>query len=460
MKRSIILILLINIVLILAACSETDVKSSNNNEEQIVNENNGETGKDENNEEEEQPAYDENEFKRPLTNTEQMLLEREGIYSSSKFYEMDLYKKIEQLPSNLTEKDYYNEFLDLLKEDYSHEVTTLINFDDAINVELERPDESINKPINNLRYFILLDASGSMLGQINGTTKMEVAKESIEKFSKGLPADSSISLKVYGHKGSNQETDKQLSCSSTEEVYNGDFNKQLFNESLGKVQPSGWTPIALALESIKTGISENEKIVVYVVSDGIETCGGDPVNVVKELKKSGIDITVNIIGFDIDDTGQRLLKEVSDEGNGEFTNVNSKVDLDRYLRQQYELQQYNWSSWKDLGVNRSVSVSDEKKMKIVEIEKEIKNTALTEHNNLILAKEYLEKTFNESNIEFDKILSLISDRYYQILKYATDTSNSMRSNIAKNTTEKLNEYNLEGNEKVNENLSEQSNLNE
>ena len=37
-----------------------------------------------------------------------------------------------------------------------------------------------------------------------------------------------------------------------------------------------------------------------------------------------------------------------------------------------------------------------------------------------------------------KVSSLISDRYYQISKYATDTSNSIRSNITKNTTEKLN----------------------
>ena len=49
-----------------------------------------------------------------------------------------------------------------------------------------------------------------------------------------------------------------------------------------------------------------------------------------------------------------------------------------------------------------LSVSDEKKMKIVKIEKEIKNIALTEHNNLMIAQEYLERTFNESNIEFDE----------------------------------------------------------
>ena len=94
------------------------------------------------------------------------------------------------------------------------------------------------------------------------------------------------------------------------------LNKETFSESLQMVQPGGWTPIALALESIKDDAVLYDRSVIYLVSDGIETCDGDPVKIVKELKDDGINVSVNIIGFDIDDEGQKLLKEISDEGNG------------------------------------------------------------------------------------------------------------------------------------------------
>jgi len=43
--------------------------------------------------------------------------------------------------------------------------------------------------------------------------------------------------------------------------------------------------------------AENAKNVVYVVSDGIETCGGDPVKAAEELHTSNIKAVVNISGL-------------------------------------------------------------------------------------------------------------------------------------------------------------------
>ena len=431
-----------------------------NNEEQVIKDGYEAVGKEESDEEKDVLAYDETDFKRSLTNTEKMLLNHEGVLSGSHFNEIHLYNELDKLSPDLSEKESYSELLYLLKEDYSHEVKTLVNFDDAVHVGLKRPDGSMEQTINPIRYVILLDASGSMYGQVNGISKMEIAKKSIGAFAEALPSASSISLSVYGHKGTNRQKDKELSCESTEEVYSGPFNKQTFNESVKKIQPSGWTPIALALQSIKNHADSNEKLIAYVVSDGIETCGGDPVHVVKELKKSGIDITVNIIGFDMDHNGQRLLKEVSDEGNGEFRNVQSQDELDTYLRQQYELQQFEWSNWKDSGVKQAIQVSDRKKLEVTDIENNIKEIASREYKNLANAQEYLEKTFIESTDHSDGITALITDRYYTITKYATDTSKSIRSHISTNASKEIKQYNEEGNEKVNENFHNKMNVNE
>ena len=46
---------------------------------------------------------------------------------------------------------------------------------------------------------IVLDASGSMRGQIEGRTKMEIAKQAIREVLKTIPEDVRVGLRVYGH---------------------------------------------------------------------------------------------------------------------------------------------------------------------------------------------------------------------------------------------------------------------
>ena len=405
-------------------------------------------------------TYDKDDFKRPLISTEKMLLEKEGILSGSNYNEDNLLREIKQLSPNLTAQEYYEELLTLVKEDYSDGVKGLVNFDSEINVSLEKPDENVSVDINNIGYYILLDASGSMYGQVNGISKMEAAKNSIKKFAEGMPAAANISLRVYGHKGSNQEQDKELSCKSTDEVYNGLFNKETFSESLKMVQPKGWTPIALALESIKDDAVLYDRSFIYLVSDGIETCDGDPVKIVKELKDAGINVSVNIIGFDIDDEGQKLLKEISDEGNGEFTNVNSEQELDDYLRQQYELQQLNWSTWQNSGTDLVRTINDQRKVQLYEIVKDIKDKALVENNHLIKTLDGLQISHNISDDQINKLSSLINERYSLILNYATETNETILISLMNNASTKIDEYNNQANEKAEENLLKRKALNE
>ena len=449
------IILLICATFFLTACN-------NNNEEQTINKTNEIVERNENKstELENNLTYDEDDFKRPLISTEKMLLEKEGVLSGFNYNEDNLLREIKQLSPDLTAQEYYEELLTLVKEDYSDGVKGLVNFDSEINVSLEKPDENVRVDINNIGYYILLDASGSMYGQVNGISKMEAAKNSIKKFAEGMPAAANISLRVYGHKGSNQEQDKELSCKSTDEVYNGLFNKETFSESLKMVQPKGWTPIALALESIKDDAVLYDRSVIYLVSDGIETCDGDPVKIVKELKDAGINVSVNIIGFDIDDEGQKLLKEISDEGNGEFTNVNSEQELDDYLRQQYELQQLNWSTWQNSGTDLVRSINDQRKVKLSEIVKDIKDKALVENNHLIKTLGGLQISHNVSDEQINKLSSLINERYSLILNYATETSESILIILMNNASTKIDEYNNQANEKVEENSLKKKDLNE
>ncbi len=73
---------------------------------------------------------------------------------------------------------------------------------------------------------------------------------------------------------------------------------------------------------------ENTENVMYIVSDGKKACGGDPVKVAKELNQSDIKAVVNIIGFDVDDQGQRALKAAAKAGGGrEYFSARDEEDL-------------------------------------------------------------------------------------------------------------------------------------
>ena len=51
-----------------------------------------------------------------------------------------------------------------------------------------------------------------------------------------------------------------------------------------------------------------------MISDGVETCDGDPVQAAKDLHNSNLNVTVNVIGFDVDQDGRKQLKETAQAG--------------------------------------------------------------------------------------------------------------------------------------------------
>ncbi|SDC30999.1 Ca-activated chloride channel family protein [Terribacillus halophilus] len=175
---------------------------------------------------------------------------------------------------------------------------------------------------------ILLDASSSMLLDVDGRQKMKVAKDAVKRFAKTLGSSSDISLFVYGHEGSESDADKNVSCSGIEEIYaSGAYDNQKFSEAADLVEAKGWTPLAGAIEAAAEKSSSLEgKTAIYIVSDGKDTCGGDPVKAAEQAAsdESGI---VNVIGFDVDEESESQLADVAEAGRGEYFAADSAEDL-------------------------------------------------------------------------------------------------------------------------------------
>lgn len=282
-------------------------------------------------------------------------------------------------------------------------------------------------------------------------TRMEAAKEAVLEFAEQIPEEATISMRVYGHKGSGSKVDKDLSCSSTENLYNGTFDKGEFQKSLQSVQPAGWTPIGLVLEKVKEDIPANvEDVIVYVVSDGIETCDGDPVNAAKKLASDNIETVVNIIGFDVDDEGQRLLKEVASAGNGEFTYVSSERDLKEFMRAQYQQIKQDWIDWKVEGQLETIKVKQDKVQLAIDTKQSMVEKAVREKQRMEAAQNYLKKRFSEAGHPISEVYSLVSKYGASKYHYAEEKGSQAYRESVESGAKKFKEFDEEGSRKIKE----------
>jgi Mg-chelatase subunit ChlD len=116
---------------------------------------------------------------------------------------------------------------------------------------------------------ILLDASGSM----RDNNKMVKAKASAEKVLRRLPADTEVALIVFYDCGRIR----------VEQAFTLDPADVI--RILPGIQPSGGTPLAAATKFAKDYMKANasgKQLDLIILSDGQETCGGDPVKAARE----------------------------------------------------------------------------------------------------------------------------------------------------------------------------------
>jgi len=172
----------------------------------------------------------------------------------------------------------------------------------------------------------LMDASGSMAGQLSGKSKMAIAKRESSRFLKALQKDVPVGMIVYGHKGNNSKQGKAESCGSVEWVHKLGSRKSQLEKSIKTLKPVGWTPLGDALDytlaelkKVRKSKKDKESVpIVYLLSDGKETCGGDPVASAKAMHESGVKAVVNVIGFDVDKKTREQLKAISEAGGGKY----------------------------------------------------------------------------------------------------------------------------------------------
>nr|WP_306670081.1 VWA domain-containing protein [Sphingomonas sp. R-74633] len=218
-----------------------------------------------------------------------------------------------------------------------------------------RTPDAIGPSVPPVRVVVAIDGSGSMAGKIGGQTKLDLAREAATRFIDGLPASVQASLLVFGQQGDNSEAGKTRSCAGVALLAPMSNDRAALGAAVSRVRAVGWTPLAAGLaraEALLAASSTPGEQVIYVVSDGEETCGGDPVAVARRINSGKTRAIVNIIGFGLPSSEAAALKSVSDAGGGSFVNVNTRADYDRTLA---TLRESNRQSGNSLRQSNAVS---------------------------------------------------------------------------------------------------------
>ena len=151
------------------------------------------------------------------------------------------------------------------------------------------------------RILFLLDGSGSMLAKWENTYRITVAKKLLADFVDSLRADDhlELGLRIYGH-----QYDRRLRrCDDTKlEAPFSSNNHDRIISVLKNLGPKGTTPIAYALEQAATDFPQDDdaRNIIIIITDGIESCDGDPCAVSLALQRKNIFLKPFIIGIGMD----------------------------------------------------------------------------------------------------------------------------------------------------------------
>jgi hypothetical protein len=178
---------------------------------------------------------------------------------------------------------------------------------------------------------LIMDASGSMNAKLpNGETRIAVAQRAIKGVAGFIPGEAQLSLRLYGA----QSPSSQKNCRDTHLAVPfgpASAGAAAITASVDGAKAQGYTPIAYSLEQAANDFPTDAKErVIVLVSDGKETCQGDPVIAAKALAGRGI--TIHTVGFIVDTAARGQLQNIARVTGGTYFDAPVGPELPETLK--------------------------------------------------------------------------------------------------------------------------------
>ena len=180
------------------------------------------------------------------------------------------------------------------------------------------------------RVELILDASGSMTGTLSsGERKIDAAKKAIEMLVQDITPETILAFRAYGHQSHRDKKD----CRDTELLVNFAPVSENRDQVIAKakaLKAQGYTPITyvLGLAAKDFTVTEDQENIIVLVSDGKETCKGDPCATAKALFESGISkLIIHTVGFGVDSATKSQLECIARVSGGRYFPADSTSEL-------------------------------------------------------------------------------------------------------------------------------------
>lgn len=159
------------------------------------------------------------------------------------------------------------------------------------------------------RILFLMDASASMDNSWETSRKIDDAKKIISDLADSLRVveNLELGLRVYGH----QSMPSAKDCKDSRmEVSFGSANYLEIFRRLSSLRPKGITPITYSLESAAEDFPKDPsgRHYIILITDGDESCEGDPCETAAMLKQKGIVLRSFVIGLGLQEETKESFK--------------------------------------------------------------------------------------------------------------------------------------------------------
>ncbi|HWL69377.1 MAG TPA: VWA domain-containing protein, partial [Geminicoccus sp.] len=200
-----------------------------------------------------------------------------------------------------------------------------------IRVVQPPPDAGTSAAPPRQAVSIVLDTSGSMLQRLDGKRRIEIAKEVLTDLAnQDLAPGTPVALRVFGQGG-------RGSCRSDLALPLAPLDRSAMVAAVqGLTATDGArTPIAASLEAAAQDLAAAQgPRTVVLITDGEETCDGDPLAAVQALRASGIAVRLNIVGFAVDQpVVASMFRSWAEAGGGAYFSADDADGLARAVRE-------------------------------------------------------------------------------------------------------------------------------
>ncbi|MEV4347015.1 VWA domain-containing protein [Actinoplanes sp. NPDC049596] len=182
---------------------------------------------------------------------------------------------------------------------------------------------------------LVLDVSGSMRAKdIDGQTRIAVAKRAFGQVVDGLPETTDLGIRVLG--ATYPGDDKKKGCQDTQQIVPvGPVDAAAAKAAIAALKPTGYTPIGLALRAAAKDLGTGEAARrIVLITDGEDTCTPpDPCTVARELAARGTKLVVDTLGLTPDEKTRKQLVCISTATGGTYASAQSEQELTDRVQQ-------------------------------------------------------------------------------------------------------------------------------